>query len=62
MFLWNAFLSGLRSSSLIFLFLVEAFKIFAQDRVHALLCTFQLVFMKLWMSLVEVFFSHFSQK
>ena len=29
--LWNAFLSGLRSRSWIFLFLMEAFKMFAQD-------------------------------
>ena len=35
---------------------METFKIFAQDRVHPLLRTFQLVFMKLWMSLVKVFF------
>ena len=33
--LWNAFLSGLRSRSLIFLFLVETFKIIAQDRVSS---------------------------
>ena len=49
MVLWNALLSGLRSSSLVFLFLVEAFQIFAQDRFHPLLRTFQLVFLKLWM-------------
>ena len=46
----NACLSGLWSRSLISPFLEEAFKIFAQDRVHPLLCTFQLVFMKSWMS------------
>ena len=46
----NAFLSGLWSRSLIFP--VEAFKIFAQDKVHPLLRTFQLVFMKTQMSLV----------
>ena len=40
-------------------FLVEAFKIFAQDRVHPLHLTIQLVFMKLWMGLVQGF-SHFS--
>ena len=52
------FLSGLWSRSLIFP--VEPFKIFAQVRVHPLLRTFQLVFLKLWMSLVKGFFSHFS--
>ena len=49
----NAFLSGLWSRSLIFP--VEAFKIFAQDRVHPLLRTFQLVLMTLWMRLVMFF-------
>ena len=61
MFLRNAFLSGLWSRSLISPFLVETSKIFAQDRVHPLRCTFQLVFMKSWMSLVKVF-AHFSPK
>ena len=40
-------------------FLVEVFKIFAQVRVHPLLRTFQLVFLKLWMSLVKGFFALF---
>ena len=53
----NAFLSGLWSRSSIFP--VEAFKIFAQDRVHPLLRTFQLVLMMLWMRLVMVFFALF---
>ena len=39
----NVFLSGLWSRSLTFP--VEAFKIFAQVRVHSLLCTSQLVFL-----------------
>ena len=51
--LWNAFLSGLRSRSLIFLFLVEASKIFAQNRVHPLLRMFQPAIKKAWMSLVK---------
>ena len=55
----NAFLSGLWSRSSIFQ--VEAFMIFAQDRVHPLLRTFQLVLMMLWMSLVKVFFRTFPQ-
>ena len=55
-FLWNAFLSGLRSRSLIFMFLVEAFKIIAQDWVHPLLRMFQLAIKKAWMSLVKGFF------
>ena len=41
---WNAFLSGLRSRTLISL-LVEAPKIFSQDRVHLHLLHLQLVFM-----------------
>ena len=53
----NAFLSGLWSRSSIFP--VEAFKIFAQDRVHPLLRTLQLALMMLWMRLV-MGFSHFS--
>ena len=56
---WTAFLSGLRSRMLIFLFLVEAFKIFAQDRVHPLLRMFQLAIKKAWMSLVKGFFALF---
>ena len=42
-------------SSRSLIFPVEVFKVFAQVRVHPLLCTFQLVFMKSWMSLVKVF-------
>ena len=53
------FLCGLWSRSLIFP--VEAFKSFAQDRVHPLLRMFQLVFMVAWMSLVKVFFRTFPQ-
>ena len=53
----NAFLSGLWSRSSIFP--VEAFKIFAQDRVHPLLRTFQLVLVMLWMRLVMGFFALF---
>ena len=56
----NVFLSGLWSRSLIYL--VEAFKIFAQVRVHPLLCTFQLVFMKSRMSLAKCFFRTFHPK
>ena len=40
---------------------VEAFKIFAQDRVHPLLRIFQLAFKKAWMSLVKGFFRTFPQ-
>ena len=54
----NALLSGLWSRSSISPS-VEASKIFAQDRVHPLLRTFQLVLMMLWMRLVRGF-SHFS--
>ena len=61
MFLRNAFLSGLWGRSLISPFLVEANKIFAQDSVQPLLFTLQLVFMKLWMSLVKVFFALFHE-
>ena len=57
MLLRNAFLSGLWSRSLISPFLVEAFKIFAQDRVHPLLRTFQVVFLKSWMSLAKGVFA-----
>ena len=53
----NIFLSGLCSRSSIFP--VEAFKIFDQDKVHLLLRTFQLVFMKMQMSLVNGFFALF---
>ena len=35
--------------------LVEAFKIFAQDKVHPLLRMFRLAIKKAWMSLVKVF-------
>ena len=58
MFLQNAFLSGLWSRTLISP-LVEASKIFAHYRVHPLLRTFQLVFLKLWMSLLKGFFALF---
>ena len=57
--LWNAFLSGMWSRSLFLVGLVKALKIFSQDRVHPLLLTIQLVFLKLWMSLVKGFFSLF---
>ena len=50
----NVFLSGLWSRTLISP-LVEASKIISQDRDHPLLRTFQLVFLKLWMSLVKGF-------
>ena len=55
--LQNAFLSGLWSRSLIFP--LEAFKIFAQDRVHPLFRMFQLVVMKLRMGLVKEVFRTF---
>ena len=58
-FLRDAFPSGLWSRSLILP--VEAFGIFAQDRVHLLLRTFQLVFMKTQMSLFNGFFALFPQ-
>ena len=57
--LWNAFLSGMWSRSLVFL--VEAFEIFFQDKVHPLLLTIQLVLLMLWMRLV-MGFSHFSPR
>ena len=38
---------------------MKAFKIFSQDKVHPLLLTIQLVFLKLWMSLGKGFFAHF---
>ena len=44
---------------MIFPFLVEAFQIFAQDRVHPLLRMFQLAIKKAWMSLVKGFFALF---
>ena len=47
------------SRSSILVILVEAFKIFAQDSVHPLLLMIQLVFLKLWMSLVKRFFALF---
>ena len=59
LFLWNAFLSGMWRRSLILVGLVEAFKIFSQDKVHPLLLTIQLEFMKLWMCLVQGFFALF---
>ena len=55
--LWNAFLSGVWSRSLIFP--VEAFKIFSQDRAHLHLLHLQLVFVVLQMGLVKVFFALF---
>ena len=58
---WNAFLSGLWSRTLISL-LVEASKIFSQDRVHLHLFHLQLVFMVLQMDLVKVFFRAFPKK
>ena len=39
--------------------IVEAFKIFFQDKVHPLLLTIQLVLMLLWMRLVMGFFALF---
>ena len=55
----NAFLSGLWSRSLIFPFLVDVFMVLAQVRVHPLLLILQLVFKKMQMSLVNVFFALF---
>ena len=40
-------------------FLVEAFKIFFQDKVHPLLLTIQLVLLMLWMRLIMGFFALF---
>ena len=57
----NAFLSGLWSRSLISP-LLEAFKIFAQDRVPLHHLHLQLVFVVLQMGLLKGFFSHFSPK
>ena len=59
MLLSTSFLSGLWSRSL--LFPVKAFKIFSQNRVHPLLCTFELVFLTVWTSLEKCFFALFSQ-
>ena len=57
----NVFLIGLWSRLL--MFPMWAFKkIFAQNKVHPLLRTFQLVHKKLWMSLVKGFFRTFSRK
>ena len=55
---WNAFLSGLWSRTSNSL-LVEAFKIFSQDRAHPHLLHLQLVFVVLQMGLVKGFFSLF---
>ena len=57
----NVFLSGLWSRSLISPSL-EAFKIFAQDRVHLHHLHLQLVFMVLQMGLVKGFFRTFPRK
>ena len=54
----NAFLSGLWSRSLIFLFQVEVFMVLSQDKVHLLL-TLQLVLKSALMSLVKGFFARF---
>ena len=53
----NAFQSEMWSRSLVLVCLVAAIKIFSQDKVHPLLLTIQLVFMKLWMGLVKGFFA-----
>ena len=53
-FPWNAFLSGLWSRTLISL-LVEASKIFSQDRVHLQILHIQLVFVVLQMGLEKGF-------
>ena len=55
----NAFLSGLWSRSLISPFLVEAFKIFAQDRVHPQFHALQLIGSTLRMRHVKGFFARF---
>ena len=59
--LQNAFLSGLRSRSSTFLFPVEAFKIFAQDRVHPHLHALQLIGSTLRMRRFKVFFALFTK-
>ena len=56
--LWNTFLSRLWSRPLTFLFPLEAFKIFAQDRVHPQLRALQLLGSTLRMSRFKGF-SHF---
>ena len=56
--LWNAFLSGLWSRTSNSL-LVEAFKIFSQDRAHLHLLHLQLVFVVSQMSLEKGFFRTF---
>ena len=53
----TALLSSQKRISEQFVEQIEAFKIFAQDKVHPLLRTFQLVFLKLRMSLVKGFFA-----
>ena len=58
--LWNAFLSRLWSRPLTFLFPLEAFQIFAQDRVHPQLRTLQLLGSTLRMSRFNGFFRTFS--
>ena len=58
--LQNAFLSGLWSRSLVLP--VDAFKIFAQARVHPHLRTFQLVSMVLQMSLAKGIFAFFPKR
>ena len=60
-FLQNAFLSGLWCRTSTFLLLVEAFKIFAQARVHPQLHAFQLIGSTLRMRRFNGF-SHFSPK
>ena len=60
--LQNAFLSGLWSRSLTFLLPVEAFTIFAQDRVHPQLRTLQLLGCALRMSHFKGFFALFRRK
>ena len=57
---WNAFPSGLWSRTSIFL-LVEASKIFSQDRVLLHLLDLQLVFVVLQMGLDKGFFALFSK-
>ena len=58
---WNAFLSGLWSKTSISL-LVEASKIFSQDRVNLHHLHLQLVFMVLQMGLVKGFFALFPER
>ena len=61
-FLWNAFLSRLWSRTLTFPFLEVAFKIFAQDRGHPQLRTFQLLGSTLRMSRFKGFFALFPRR